>query len=517
MPRGVAAFFAGCLAITTGTFPQEACSAIQAANDEAPQPSRAPSAYVIDGLALGEDVRIGSDAYKTLQCAQSDFPELTRCYKQRVERGRRGKVTRTIRVLHTSGGTAVYVSRNVEPEFFESNDPGRQIAQFSAAFGEKAHEFKLPHRGGFPDGIIAVWGQLTLEQIDAKDASILNSGGSLHRGILISFLSDVRLSAKLGLPIYRLAGGPGFLWAANFGHDGRGASRLLAVDPTQINTPGTPSSRAEPQDISLLHRQTPQASAEVVPDSFDPRTLERSQSNRDTLFKELRVSAAQYAFDYFVINLPPGSLSGINVSVPVAHVRYSDTVFFDFDKSDIKPFAQEAVAAFARTLMKDKSYRSILVVGHTDSIGTDEYNYGLARSRAATVATSLRSAGITDQFLGVVPMGKAQPLTTNSTTEGRALNRRVEFFISDVPAATKVAIEQIKFNPCFINDNDGKDTSNCNDALTRIPVLSSTGEGRPIDTLDLSRSAIPESATTFRLPLPNETLERPSLKELQQP
>ena len=63
-------------------------------------------------------------------------------------------------------------------------------------------------------------------------------------------------------------------------------------------------------------------------------------------------------------------------------------------------------------------------------------------------------AGIIDKFLGIVPMGRAQPRTTNSTPEGRAINRRVEFFISDVRGAPEKAIQQIKYDPCYRNDNE---------------------------------------------------------------
>ncbi len=95
------------------------------------------------------------------------------------------------------------------------------------------------------------------------------------------------------------------------------------------------------------------------------------------------------------------------------------------------------------------------------------------------------------------------------------MNRRVEFFISDVASATKIAIEQIKFNPCYL-DADPASNSKCAQGSTRIPVLPSSGEGQPLGVLDLSRSAVPSRTNVSRPVLPSDPLERPSIKELQQ-
>jgi hypothetical protein len=106
-------------------------------------------------------------------------------------------------------------------------------------------------------------------------------------------------------------------------------------------------------------------------------------------------------------------------------------------------------------------------------------------------------------------------LESNSTEVGRATNRRVEFYISDFREAAMAAIKTRQFNPCDLLDHRITDVSNCPQADSHVPVLPSSGEGRPLATLDLSRGAIPSIPISFREPLPSNTFERPSLKELQ--
>jgi outer membrane protein OmpA-like peptidoglycan-associated protein len=251
--------------------------------------------------------------------------------------------------------------------------------------------------------------------------------------------------------------------------------------------------------------------------AVDVEALLDHQKLRDGLFMNLRDSATQYTFEYVVLYLPPGVLPGVDVPVPVTHIRFSSTVFFAFDRSSLEPTADKTLQQFARTVLQDKSLRSILVVGHTDSVGDEEYNNKLSLARAAAVGKRLRSAGLKDEIIGVVPMGKSKPFSTNATEEGRALNRRVEFFISEVPGATTKVIEMMPFNPCFRNDDKPIATGEvqeCDTSVKRIPVLGPSGEGRARTSIDLNRDAM-AMRPTFRPPLPNEIRERPSIKQLE--
>jgi hypothetical protein len=99
---------------------------------------------------------------------------------------------------------------------------------------------KMPHRSGLPDGLIAVWGKITLEPLDQQSIKILADGKNPKKGFLIDYLRNFARSAKEGLPIYRIDGGPGLIWAASFDQKGRGTLRLAAVEVSGLSPPPAP-------------------------------------------------------------------------------------------------------------------------------------------------------------------------------------------------------------------------------------------------------------------------------------
>jgi outer membrane protein OmpA-like peptidoglycan-associated protein len=98
---------------------------------------------------------------------------------------------------------------------------------------------------------------------------------------------------------------------------------------------------------------------------------------------------------------------------------------FDFDKAQIKP-EFEPVLDVAVQELTDNPTVNVEVAGHTDAVGTDEYNQGLSERRSNSVVDYLVSKGIDRSRLSPVGYGEAQPVADNSTADGRAQNRRVE-------------------------------------------------------------------------------------------
>jgi outer membrane protein OmpA-like peptidoglycan-associated protein len=109
-------------------------------------------------------------------------------------------------------------------------------------------------------------------------------------------------------------------------------------------------------------------------------------------------------------------------------VRISD-VFFQFNAATLTPAAREKLAKVAGILV---SYNGLCprLEGHTDNIGTVDYNLRLSRRRAEAVREYLISQGVPAARLTAVGFGSADPIASNVTAQGRQQNRRVELVIS---------------------------------------------------------------------------------------
>ena len=113
----------------------------------------------------------------------------------------------------------------------------------------------------------------------------------------------------------------------------------------------------------------------------------------------------------------------------------SDYLKFEFDKAELRPEDRELLSRIAGILMTAKDY-SISVSGHTDDVGTDEYNIKLSERRAQAVRDYLVKAGLSPEILSVTGLGKSRPLVPGSSDQARAKNRRVELGIAHMRILT---------------------------------------------------------------------------------
>ena len=95
----------------------------------------------------------------------------------------------------------------------------------------------------------------------------LRGGTPVHSGLLVGALGDLRASARLGLPVYRLGGGAGFIWSANYNSSGKGVLRITAVDPSALNSHTTPQPAAPPPSPLMLALTAPKPPGTPTPNS----------------------------------------------------------------------------------------------------------------------------------------------------------------------------------------------------------------------------------------------------------
>lgn len=109
-------------------------------------------------------------------------------------------------------------------------------------------------------------------------------------------------------------------------------------------------------------------------------------------------------------------------------VRMPNDITFAFDSDTVQSGLRDDLLVLARSLNKYPD-TNVQVVGHTDDIGSFQYNRDLSLRRASAVASVLRSGGVNSSRIRTFGAGYDQPIASNRTAEGRAANRRVEITI----------------------------------------------------------------------------------------
>lgn len=105
-------------------------------------------------------------------------------------------------------------------------------------------------------------------------------------------------------------------------------------------------------------------------------------------------------------------------------------VLFDTGMATLKPGAYTTIDRLA-TVLKEASDRKVMIEGHTDSVGADEYNQALSQRRAAAVQTALLERGVRSEQITALGKGESFPVAGNDNAAGRQQNRRVEMVFTD--------------------------------------------------------------------------------------
>jgi hypothetical protein len=240
-----------------------------------PTASQVPT-YVVEGIALGSKVKADSSAYREYKCGPSDqFEGFTWCQRSRRDSERRRSFEATYSILHSKDGTVVYANRTQQPALLDASKADRDIQNYSRKLGGPPKITKMPRQSGLSDAIVATWGKIELEPLDSESVRSLAEGKSPKKGLLIDFLGNFTRSAHEGLPIYRIVGGAGFLWAGSFDQKGRGTLRFATIDASALQ-PGPltirPSDAPQKDNQQSLPQPPQQSLPQPLQDQAQPAT-----------------------------------------------------------------------------------------------------------------------------------------------------------------------------------------------------------------------------------------------------
>ena len=260
--------------------PLLAASTALAQNGSTPNAAAgATTAYAINGLALGERVETQGSSFKGYACSASEqFPQFTRCQKAQRQPGQwpNRSFDSSSSILYGHDGKAVYINRYNAPWVFERNEVQTELGRLSARFGERARELRMPQRDGVTNAVIASWGKVQLEPLNAEAVAILAAGQSPRKGLLVDYLGDLQRSAKLNLPIYTLTGGAGFVWSSSADRSGRGHVRLIAADPSALG-PAPAAAPPRPAETVEIAKTPVIETASAAPESEQVSVTETTE------------------------------------------------------------------------------------------------------------------------------------------------------------------------------------------------------------------------------------------------
>jgi outer membrane protein OmpA-like peptidoglycan-associated protein len=156
----------------------------------------------------------------------------------------------------------------------------------------------------------------------------------------------------------------------------------------------------------------------------EARAREAERARREAAAKAEAAERAKAEIDELLIQL--SDLKAMQTERGI--VLTIGDVLFAFDKATLSPEAFRNVDKLVDFLQKHTN-RSVLIEGHTDSVGTDEYNLNLSEKRADAVKNALVAKGVGEERITPKGYGKKYPVASNNTPEGRQLNRRVEVVV----------------------------------------------------------------------------------------
>jgi outer membrane protein OmpA-like peptidoglycan-associated protein len=185
--------------------------------------------------------------------------------------------------------------------------------------------------------------------------------------------------------------------------------------------------------LALRHAQAGEAR---ISEARSRQEVARAQQDRDRILLQARERETQNAQTQTAV--AQTELAGARKELADLQAKQTDRglvltlgdVLFDTGRATLKPGADRTIDRLAQAL-KDNPGTRVMIEGHTDSVGGDEYNMALSERRAEAVADALRFRGVPADRYEAKGLGKEFPVASNDTQAGRQQNRRVEIVFSD--------------------------------------------------------------------------------------
>jgi outer membrane protein OmpA-like peptidoglycan-associated protein len=177
------------------------------------------------------------------------------------------------------------------------------------------------------------------------------------------------------------------------------------------------------QAAALAQQQQAQAQAEAARQAAEDadRQKQLAQQQMQEAIRQKEEMRAKLLAQLNQVLQTRDTARGLIVSMP--------DVLFDFNKYTLKPEARERLAKISGIVLAYPDLK-LDIEGHTDAIGSDEYNQTLSEKRADSVRGYLVSSGVVPDHITAVGLGKGDPVADNATAAGRKLNRRVDMVVS---------------------------------------------------------------------------------------
>ena len=290
---------------------------------------------------------------------------------------------------------------------------------FALARGDIQTMVTMRNQGANPNASLSILG-LAAKDVFGDEAPILDqpfdSAGwpILHWAVFLNNMDAVKLLLRGGARVNAVDvyGGTALHWAAWGGR--HSIAKLLLNNGAGCFV--TDIKRRTPKDWAIMSSQS------------DMVTLLASRTCRPGTEKD---SDGDGVPDH--LDLCPNTPFGAPVDERGCWVvAYAN--FFDFDKAIVKSQYLPHLANAAEVLNNNPELK-VDIQGHTDGIGTDDYNYNLGLRRAAAVKQVLVDYGVDSYRLATSSMGKRQPIADNRSAQGRYLNRRVEIHAGEPEAS----------------------------------------------------------------------------------